>query len=214
MKQRDFTPILSRKIIPVITIDRAQDSEPLVQALLDGGLNSLEITFRTPAAPEAVRRIRNTFGDRVNLGVGTLLTPEQVVLAVECGAVFGLAPGFNREVVLAARERGLGFIPGVMTPSEIEGAYEMGCTVQKFFPADIAGGVKMLKTLDGPYGHLGIKFIALGGVNAGTLKEFLAAPGIAAVGGSWVADRKLINSGNWPEITRLAKEAVALAKEV
>lgn len=210
----DFTPVLANRIVSVITIDRAEDAEPLTQALLDGGLNALEVTFRTPAAPEAVRRIKAAFGDKVHLGVGTLLTPDQVALAADCGASFGLAPGFNRAVVKAAHERGIGFIPGVMTPSEIEGAFELGCTVQKFFPADVAGGTKMLKTLSGPYGHLGIKFIPLGGVSAATLKDFLAAPGVAAVGGSWIADRNLIKAGDWAGITKLAKEAVAIATGV
>ena len=211
MSTFDYSAVLANRIVSVITIDRAEDAEPLTQALLDGGLNALEVTFRTPAAPEAVKRIKAAFGDKVHLGVGTLLTTAQVAQAAEAGASFGLAPGFNPEVVRAAHERGLGFIPGVMTPSEIEGAFELGCTVQKFFPADVAGGVKMLKTLSGPYGHLGIKFIPLGGVSEATLKEFLAAPGVAAVGGSWIADRNLIKAGDWKGITALARRAVAIA---
>lgn len=207
----DFSPILAKRIISVITIDRAEDAEPLTQALLDGGLDALEVTFRTPAAPEAVRRIKAAFGDKVHLGVGTLLTVEQVVQAAEAGTSFGLAPGFNPNVVLAAHERGLGFIPGVMTPSEIERALELGCKVQKFFPADVAGGIKMLKTLSGPYGHTGVQFIPLGGVSEATLSEYLAAPGVAAVGGSWIADRSLIRAGDWAGITALAKKAVAIA---
>lgn len=209
----DYSAVLANRIISVITIDRAEDAEPLTQALLNGGINALEVTFRTPAAPEAVKRIKAAFGNKVHLGVGTLLTPAQVALAADCGAAFGLAPGLNRAVVKAAHERGIGFIPGIMTPSEIEGAFELGCTVQKFFPADVAGGVKMLKTLSGPYGHLGIKFIPLGGVSAATLKDFLSAPGVAAVGGSWIADRSLINEGDWAGITKLAREAVAIAKQ-
>lgn len=207
----DFTPVLANRIISVITIDRAEDAEPLTQALLDGGLNALEVTFRTPAAPEAVRRIKAAFGNKVHLGVGTLLTGEQVVQAAEAGATFGLAPGLNANVVRAAHERGLGFIPGVMTPSEIEEALELGCKVQKFFPADVAGGVKMLKTISGPYGHTGVKFVPLGGVSEATLKEYLAAPGVAAVGGSWIADRNLIKAGDWKGITALARRAVAIA---
>jgi len=211
MSSFDFTPVLANRIVSVITIDRAEDAEPLTQALLDGGLNALEVTFRTPAAPEAVARIKGAFGDKVHLGVGTLLTTEQVVLAAKAGATFGLAPGLNSNVVRAAHEHGLGFIPGVMTPSEIERALELGCKVQKFFPADVAGGIKMLKTLSGPYGHTGVKFIPLGGVSANTLKEYLAAPGVAAVGGSWIADRSLIKAGDWAGITSLAKKAVAIA---
>ena len=207
----DFTPVLANRIISVITIDRTEDAEPLTQALLDGGLNALEVTFRTPAAPEAVRRIKATFGDKVHLGAGTLLTWDQVAMAAEAGASFGLAPGLNRHVVQAAHEHGLGFIPGVMTPSDIEGALELGCKVQKFFPADVAGGVKMLKMISGPYGHTGVKFVPLGGVSEATLKEYLAAPGVAAVGGSWIADRNLIKAGDWKGITALARRALAIA---
>ncbi len=123
----DFAPILAKRIISVITIDRAEDAEPLTQALLDGGLDALEVTFRTPAAPEAVRRIKAAFGEKVHLGVGTLLTGEQVVQAAEAGATFGLAPGFNPNVIRAALERGLVFIPGLMTPSEIERPLVLGC---------------------------------------------------------------------------------------
>lgn len=207
----DYSAILANRIVSVITIDRAEDAEPLTQALLDGGLNALEVTFRTEAAPEAVRRIKAAFGDKVHLGVGTLLNEEQVAKAASAGATFGLAPGLNPHVVRAAHERGMGFIPGVMTPSEIERALELGCKVQKFFPADVAGGIKMLKTLSGPYGHTGVKFIPLGGVSEATLKEYLAAPGVAAVGGSWIADRNLIKAGDWKGITALAKRAVAIA---
>ncbi len=207
----DFSAALRTRIISVVTIDRAEDAEPLAAALLEGGLETLEITFRTPAAPEAISRIRAAFGDRIHLGAGTLLTGEQVVQAVQAGASFGLAPGFNPNVVRAAQERGLGFIPGVMTPSEIERALELGCKVQKFFPADVAGGVKMLRILAGPFGHTGVSFIPLGGVNAETLRDFLSAPGVAAVGGSWIADRSLIKAGDWSAITDLAKKAVAIA---
>jgi 2-dehydro-3-deoxyphosphogluconate aldolase/(4S)-4-hydroxy-2-oxoglutarate aldolase len=212
MPSHDFTAALANRIVSVITIDRAEDAEPLAQALLDGGLDTMEVTFRTEAAPEAIRRIRAAF-PQIHLGAGTLLTGAQVVKAAEAGATFGLAPGLNPEIVRLAHERGLGFIPGVMTPSEIEIGLSLGCSVLKFFPADIAGGVRMLKTLAGPFGHTGVKFIPLGGVNASTMKEYLAAPGVAAVGGSWIADRSLIKAGDWKGITQYAREAVALAKE-
>lgn len=213
MHHYDFQPALSNRIISVITIDRAEDAEPLAQALLDGGLDALEVTFRTEAAPEAIRRIKSAF-PRIHLGAGTLLTGEQVARAADSGATFGLAPGLNPEVVRYAHERGMAFIPGVMTPSEVEIGLTLGCKVLKFFPADVAGGVKMLKTLSGPFGHTGVKFIPLGGVSAATLKEYLGAPGVAAVGGSWIADRNLMKAGDWAGITKLAKEAVAIAKEV
>jgi len=206
----DFTPTLSKRIVSVITIDRAEDAEPLAQALLDGGLDAMEVTFRTEAAPEAIRRIKAAF-PKVHLGAGTLLTGEQVVKALGAGATFGLAPGLNPEIVRFAHERGMGFIPGVMTPTDVEIALSLGCMVQKFFPADVAGGVKMLKTLSGPYGHTGVKFIPLGGVSASTMRDYLDAPGVAAVGGSWIADRNLIKAGDWSGITALAKKAVVIA---
>jgi 2-dehydro-3-deoxyphosphogluconate aldolase/(4S)-4-hydroxy-2-oxoglutarate aldolase len=210
MHSFDFTPTLSKRIVSVITIDRAEDAEPLAQALLDGGLDAMEVTFRTEAAPEAIRRIKAAF-PKVHLGAGTLLTGEQVVKALGAGATFGLAPGLNPEIVRFAHERGMGFIPGVMTPTDVEIALSLGCMVQKFFPADVAGGVKMLKTLSGPYGHTGVKFIPLGGVSASTMRDYLDAPGVAAVGGSWIADRNLIKAGDWAGITALAKKAVAIA---
>jgi 2-dehydro-3-deoxyphosphogluconate aldolase/(4S)-4-hydroxy-2-oxoglutarate aldolase len=209
----DFEPVLAGRIISVITIDRAEDAEPLAQALIDGGLDALEITFRTEAAPEAIRRIKSAFPN-AHLGAGTLLTSEQVKIALNAGATFGLAPGLNSEVIRFAHEHRLGFIPGVMTPSEVEIALSLGCRVQKFFPADIAGGVRMLKTLAAPYGHTGLKFIPLGGVTAATLADYLGAPNVAAVGGSWIADRSLIKAGDWAGITKLAREAVAIAKSV
>jgi 2-dehydro-3-deoxyphosphogluconate aldolase / (4S)-4-hydroxy-2-oxoglutarate aldolase len=209
----DFQPVLSKRIVSVLTIELAEDAEPLAQALLNGGLDAMEVTFRTEAAPEAIRRIKAAF-PQVHLGAGTLLTGEQVVAAKAAGASFGLAPGLNPEIVRLAHERGLGFIPGVMTPTDVEIALSLGCMVQKFFPADVAGGVKMLRALAGPYAHTGVKFIPLGGVNASTLGEYLAAPGVAAVGGSWIADRTLIRAGDWAGITRLAREAVALAADL
>ena len=210
MHSFDFTPTLSKRIVSVITIDRAEDAEPLAQALLDGGLDAMEVTFRTEAAPEAIRRIKAAF-PKVHLGAGTLLTGEQVVKALGAGATFGLAPGLNPEIVRFAHERGMGFIPGVMTPTDVEIALSLGCMVQKFFPADVAGGVKLLKTLSGPYGHTGVKFIPLGGVSASTMRDYLDAPGVAAVGGSWIADRNLIKAGDWAGITALAKKAIAIA---
>jgi 2-dehydro-3-deoxyphosphogluconate aldolase/(4S)-4-hydroxy-2-oxoglutarate aldolase len=206
----DFAPALSKRIVSVITIDRAEDAVPLARALLDGGLDAMEVTFRTEAAPEAIRLIREAF-PQVYLGAGTLLTGEHVASAAAAGASFGLAPGLNPAIVRLAHERGMGFIPGVMTPSEIEIGLSLGCKVQKFFPADVAGGVKMLKTLSGPFGHTGVQFIPLGGVSAATMMEYLAAPGVAAVGGSWIADRSLIKAGDWAGITALARRAVSIA---
>jgi 2-dehydro-3-deoxyphosphogluconate aldolase/(4S)-4-hydroxy-2-oxoglutarate aldolase len=208
----DYTPILARRIISVITIDRVEDAEPLAGALVEGGIDSLEITFRTTAAAEAICRIRAAF-PQIHLGAGTLLTGEQVAQAAHSGATFGLAPGLNPVIVRAAHERGLGFIPGVMTPSDVESALSLGCLVQKFFPAEVAGGIGMLKALSAPYANTGVRFIPLGGVTAASLKDYLDTPCVAAVGGSWIADRNLIKTKDWAGIKRLAREAVSIAKQ-
>ena len=202
--------ILAKRIIPVVVLESAEDAEPLAEALLEGGLDIMEITFRTAAAEDAIRRISSRFPE-VLLGAGTLLETEQVVRAKKAGAVFGLAPGLNPEIVAAARAAGLLFAPGVMTPSEIERALALGCKLLKFFPAEPAGGVNMLKALAGPYAHTGVMFIPTGSVSAINLTDYLKLPVVAAVGGSWMVDKQLIQAGKWAEITRLTREALAMA---
>jgi 2-dehydro-3-deoxyphosphogluconate aldolase/(4S)-4-hydroxy-2-oxoglutarate aldolase len=202
--------ILQKRIVPVAVIDHADDAEPLAEALQKGGLDLIEVTFRTPAAEESIRRIRRAFPSML-VGAGTILEVDQLRRARDAGAQFGVAPGLNENVVAAARDAGLPFVPGVMTPSEVESALALGCKLQKFFPAEVAGGLNMLKALAGPYGHTGVKFIPLGGVNVKTAPAYLALPMVAAVGGSWIAERKLIADRQWAAITALASEAVAMA---
>ncbi len=202
--------VLSKRIVPVVVIDQIESAEPLAEALLAGGLDIMEITFRTAAAEASIERIAARFPEML-LGAGTLLEKEQVARAANAGAVFGLAPGFNPEIVAAAREAGLPFSPGVMTPSEVEGALTLGCKLLKFFPAEVAGGVEMLKALSGPYAHTGVRFIPTGGVSSANLAAYLRLPVVAAIGGSWMVDRQLVNAGNWSEITRLTREAVQAA---
>lgn len=202
--------ILAKRIVPVIVLDDAGSAEPLAEALLAGGLDIMEITFRTPAAEESIRRISARFPE-VLLGAGTLLDPEQVERAKEAGAVFGLAPGLNPAIIAKAREVGLEFSPGVMTPSEVEQALALGCKLLKFFPAEVAGGTAMLKALAGPYTHTGVKFVPTGGISSGLLDDYLKLPVVAAIGGSWMVDKALINEGRWAEITRLTREALAAA---
>ena len=202
--------ILSKRIVPVIVLDRAESAEPLAEALLAGGLDIMEITFRTAAAEESIRRIAARFPE-ILLGAGTLLEDEQVVRAKDAGAVFGLAPGLNPRTVAKAAELDLQFSPGVMSPSEVEQALALGCKLLKFFPAEAAGGTAMLKSLAGPYGHTGVKFIPTGGVTSGNLTDYLKLPVVAAIGGSWMVDKQLVNEGKWDEITRLTREALAVA---
>lgn len=205
--------ILAKRIVPVVVLDSADHAEPLAEALLAGGLDIMEITFRTAAAEESIRRIAARFPE-ILLGAGTLLEKEQVVRARNAGAVFGLAPGLNPEIVAAAREAGLEFSPGVMTPSEVEQALSLGCRLLKFFPAEAAGGVGMLKALAGPYAHTGVKFTPTGGITSENLASYLKLPVVAAIGGSWMVDKALVNVGRWDEITRLTREALKAAAAV
>lgn len=205
--------ILAKRIVPVVVLDSVEAAEPLAEALLAGGLDIMEITFRTAAAEASIQRIADSYPE-VLLGAGTLLEVEQVKRAKNAGAVFGLAPGFNPGIVASAREVGLEFSPGVMTPSEVEGALALGCKLLKFFPAEAAGGVNMLKSLAGPYAHTGVRFVPTGGVSSSNISEYLKLPVVAAIGGSWMVDKRLVNEGKWSEITRLTKEALAAAAVV
>lgn len=201
-----------KRIVPVVAgLQNVEDALPLAEALLAGGLNVIEITFRNAAAEPAVRAIAQKLPQMI-LGAGTLLTTEQVQRAKDAGAQFGVAPGLNLEVVRAAQRLNLPFVPGVMTPSEIETALSAGCKLLKFFPANLAGGVPMLKALTGPYGQTGVKFILLGGVTPETMPEFLALPIVAAVGGSWIVDPALIAKRDWRTITARTKEAIAITE--
>ncbi|MGD9419651.1 MAG: bifunctional 4-hydroxy-2-oxoglutarate aldolase/2-dehydro-3-deoxy-phosphogluconate aldolase [Verrucomicrobiota bacterium JB025] len=205
--------ILAKRIVPVVVLDDVESAEPLAEALLAGGLDIMEITFRTAAAEESIRRIASRFPE-ILVGAGTLLNDDQVKRAADAGSQFGLAPGLNPATIAAAQNAGLTFSPGVMTPSEVEQAMSLGCTLLKFFPAEAAGGVKMLKSLAGPYAHTGVKFCPTGGISPANLADYLSLPVVAAIGGSWMVDKKLVNAGNWTEITRLTKQALAAAAAV
>jgi 2-dehydro-3-deoxyphosphogluconate aldolase/(4S)-4-hydroxy-2-oxoglutarate aldolase len=194
----------------VAVVDSVEDAVPLARALAEGGLPVIEITLRTPCALDCIRAICGGCPE-VLVGAGTVLEPSQLMAALEAGARFGVSPGLNPEVVRAALSQQLPFIPGVMTPSEIEQALGLGCRLLKFFPADAAGGVKMLKALAGPYEPAGARFVPLGGVSVSNMAEYLAVPVVAAVGGSWVCERKLVREKKWAEITALTATAVAQA---
>jgi 2-dehydro-3-deoxyphosphogluconate aldolase / (4S)-4-hydroxy-2-oxoglutarate aldolase len=202
--------IVEKRVVPVAVIDKEDDAVPVAEALMAGGLNLIEITFRTAAAEQAIRRIATTLPGMV-VGAGTLLSAEQVDRALTAGARFGVAPGLNPKVAQKAIDLKLPFVPGVMTPSEIERALELGLKLLKFFPAEQAGGVKMLKALAGPYAQAGVKFIPLGGVTPVNAAEYLALPVVAAIGGSWLVEKKLVAERNWKEIARRTAEALQLA---
>jgi 2-dehydro-3-deoxyphosphogluconate aldolase/(4S)-4-hydroxy-2-oxoglutarate aldolase len=199
--------LLKTRLICVAVIDNADDAVPLAEALLAGGLNVIEVTFRTAAAAEAIALIRRALPD-MRVGAGTVLTMDQARQASDAGAQFGVSPGLNETVLLEARALKLPFFPGVMTPTEVDRALNLGCQHLKFFPAEAAGGVTMLKALAGPFAHTGVQFIPTGGVTAALLPAYLALPQVAAIGGSWMAERKLVTERAWPKITGLTAEAM------
>jgi 2-dehydro-3-deoxyphosphogluconate aldolase/(4S)-4-hydroxy-2-oxoglutarate aldolase len=203
--------IRKKRIVPVAVIDNAAEAVPLAEALIAGGLEVIEVTFRTTAAEVAMLEIHKAFPSML-IGAGTVLDADQLKRAKDAGARFAVAPGVNPKVIKTSFDLGLTFIPGVMTPSDIERAFGLGCKLQKFFPAEMAGGVEMLKAFAGPYGHTGVKFIPLGGVGPKNAAEYLALPIVAAVGGSWLCDRKLIAEKNWSAITKLTVEALKIAE--
>ncbi len=202
--------LIQKRVIPVAVVDSVEDAVPLARALAEGGLPVIEITLRTPCALDCIRAIRQGCPE-VLVGAGTILEPSQVLAALEAGARFGVSPGLNLEVVRAAASQQSLFMPGVMTPSDIELALRLGCRLLKFFPAEAAGGVKMLKALAGPYGPAGARFVPLGGISLSNMAEYLAVPLVAAIGGSWICERKLVREKRWAEITTLTAAAVAKA---
>ncbi len=197
--------------IAVLVVQDPEDAEPVAKALLDGGVRAIELTFRTAAAPEALRRLV-AYSKELIVGAGTILSPEQMEEAARCGAAFAVAPGLNPRVAKAAADLGISYAPGVMTPSEIEQGLELGCTLQKFFPAGVLGGLKTITTMAAPYKHLGVKFIPLGGITPETTAEYLKSPLIAACGGSWIAKDALVKAKDWDGIRKNAELACSIAR--
>ncbi len=193
-------------IIPVVKIERAEDSENLAEALIAGNLPVAEITFRTEAAEPSIELISKKFPEML-VGAGTVLNIEQVKRAVGAGARFIVAPGFNPKVVEYCLGKGVPITPGVNSASQIELAMELGLEILKFFPAEASGGTAMIKSLSGPYGR--IKFIPTGGINIGNLSRYLGLKSVLACGGSWMASSVLISEGRFDEISRLSREAVS-----
>lgn len=205
--------LLKRPVIPVIVIDDANDAEPLAEALLAGGMDVIEVTCRTAAAPEALARIKKAFPEML-LGAGTVVTPDQAKMCIDTGVSFGLAPGLNPETVEYFQENDTLFIPGVMTPSEMEAGLAMGLKMLKFFPAGAAGGVNMLKNLGAPYASTGVKFCPTGGLNLENMNDYLSMPIVSAIGGSWLATKQQIADKAWGTVTQQVKDALAKAAEV
>ena len=193
-------------VIAVLVIEDARHAVPLARALIEGGVQAMELTLRTPAALEALRLVKAEVPEML-AGVGTVITPEQVADIVRLKADFAVAPGTSPRVIAAARAHGLPFVPGVATPSDISTAVELGCRELKFFPAEPSGGIPYLKSMAAPFAHLGLGFIPLGGVSVANLKNYLQTPSILAVGGSWLAPNHLIQDEAWDKIRALALEA-------
>lgn len=199
-------------VIAVLVIDEAENVVPLCRALLACGIDAIELTLRTSAALEALRLVRVEVPE-VLAGIGTILHPDQVDQVVNAGAAFGVSPGLNPNVVARAQQKGLPFAPGVVTPTDIESAIELGCRELKFFPAEPSGGIKYLRSMYAPYAHLGLQFIPLGGINAGNMAPYVFDESIPAIGGSWIAPRKLIQQKDWSAVIDNATEARRIISE-
>jgi len=200
-------------IIPVIVIEKEEQAVPLAKALVKGGLPVLEVTFRTKAAAAAIAAIKREVPEAV-LGAGTLLTPQMVKAAKAAGAVFGVAPGFDPVVMAAAKEADLPMCPGIATASELSQALTAGCKMVKFFPAEAAGGVNMIKNLLGAFRFTGVKFMPTGGVKPANVADYLSVPEVACCGGTWIVPKDALAANDWTAIEKLATEASALVRQL
>lgn len=201
-----FERLAALRVVPVLTANDADEAEHACHALLAGGISVVEVTFRTDAAAEAIRRVGQIGG--LLVGAGTILSPDQLQRAADAGARFAVAPGTNETVIAAARAAGLPFAPGVATPSEIERARALGCHVQKLFPSSIVGGPAFVKAVSPVYPD--VRFLPTGGVNPDNLGSYLELPAVLACGGTWICERSLVAAGRFDEIERRAREAVEL----
>jgi len=200
-------------VIPVIAIDSADAALPLADALIEGGLPVAEITFRTQAAAEVISVLAQKRPELL-LGAGTVLTPENVQRAKDCGAVFAVAPGTHPAVVQKAQQINLPFVPGVQNPTDIELALSLGCTVLKFFPAEASGGLKYLSAISAPYLHTGVKFVPTGGVNSKNLSDYLRNPSVLACGGTWIASKEDMATGQWTQVAARCREVAQIVNKL
>lgn len=198
-------------VVPVVVLNDADDAVPLADALIKGGLPCAEVTFRTDAAEESIRRICESFPDML-VGAGTVLTTEQVERAHKAGAKFIVSPGFDPEIIECCISIGLPVLPGCITPSEIAQAVKRGLKVVKFFPAEQSGGVAMIKAMAAPYSM--VKFMPTGGISTKNLADYLSCDKILCCGGSWMVKEDLIKSGSFDKITDMTREATALASSI
>lgn len=192
------------KVVPVIAIKHSEDAVQLAKTLVENGLPCAEVTFRTEAAAEAIRLMRQAYPEML-IGAGTVLRTDQVDAAIEAGVDFIVSPGFNPTIVKYCQQRGVTIVPGVNNPSLVEQAMEMGLKTLKFFPASASGGTEMLKALNAVYP---VKFMPTGGISAANIQDYLAISSVLACGGTWMVPGQLIDEQNWPEIGSLVRKAV------
>lgn len=198
-------------VVPVVVLEEAKDALPLAKALVEGGLPCAEVTFRTEAAEESIRLMSEKYPEML-VGAGTVLTTKQVDRAAAAGAKFIVSPGFDPEIVDYCLEKKIPVFPGCITPSEVAQAVKRGLEVVKFFPAEQAGGVAMIKAMAAPYTT--VKFMPTGGISAKNLEEYLSVPKIVACGGSWMVKGDLISGGEFEKIRDLCREAARIVKDV
>ena len=201
------------RVVAGFSIKRIEDAIPIAKALSAGGIDVIELTLRTDYAIEAVKRIAENVPDII-LGVGTILTPEQVVQIKETGAHFGVSPGMNPNVIRKAEEIDFPFAPGIATPSELETAITLGCRFVKFFPAEASGGVNYLKSISAPYKHLGVQYFPLGGLNAENMNHYLNLENVIAIGGSWIVDPSFVEVKDWAGLTKRATEVRNVVEKI
>lgn len=202
--------ICQHKIIPVVTIDNPEDSLHIAEALLNAGLPLIEVTFRTKTAGESIRRISEYFPEMV-VGAGTVLSVEQTKSAIENGARCVVSPGINPNVVKYAANHNIVALPGVMTPTEIEQAIGLGLQYVKFFPAEAAGGVRMLKAFSGPYPEM--RFMPTGGISPENFNNYLKLSNVFACGGSWMVNKSLVANKEFDKITKITKDAINMLSQ-
>jgi 2-dehydro-3-deoxyphosphogluconate aldolase/(4S)-4-hydroxy-2-oxoglutarate aldolase len=201
-------------ILPAVTFETTDAVLKLAEAFLAEGLRIIEIPLRTSVALEAVTILRKHFEKDLSVGVGTVLNEQQLHDAINAGAMFGLAPGLNRNVLVEAEKLGFLFIPGVMTPSDIETALELNCKLVKVFPIEQIGGIKFLKAMEGPYAHTGMQYIPMGGVSIANMADYLTLKQVPAVGGSWLATKEMIREQDFAGIGIKVKEALEVMNSV
>jgi 2-dehydro-3-deoxyphosphogluconate aldolase/(4S)-4-hydroxy-2-oxoglutarate aldolase len=210
-KKMSLKSITESRLVPVAVIPSLESALPLAEALMEAGLPHIEITLRTECALQAMKAICKEFPE-MTVGAGTILDPAVLAELVDIGVAFGVSPGLNPAVIEMAQSLDFQMIPGVITPGEVERGLSMGLKLLKFFPAEAAGGVKMLSALAGPYGHTGVQFVPTGGINAANAQAYLDLKVTKAIGGSWFVDQKLVAAGDFDKIKTLTREAVQLTR--